>query len=370
MTVFAEPFSELGFDAASKKAAQTGKIVLVDFYTTWCAPCRLLDKRTWTDAEVIKVLREKTVALRMDAEKETELAKRYAIEAYPTVLLLKPDGTELDRLVGYRDPKTFLADFDAALKGRDAATRAQEKRPSAGTNDPMARMESASSLAAKGHDAQALEEYLWCFDHGSEARPSFALMQVSVLLDRLKDLASRYPAAQRALESRRDARQTKLLSGTTDRQLATELVRLNEALGQKERNLAVFGRLPVGSPARDAVISLLINQLLDAKRYADVLGGTDGNDAFAQQVVLFNDMVDGLNPKNPDKRLYEESYRRSTVTWGAHFFQALAGLNKNQQARELAQQMLKFDDSAATRSTLTEAATRAGNAELAQYLKQ
>ena len=370
VTTFAAPFSDIGFDAASKRAAQTGKIVLVDFYTTWCAPCRLLDKRTWTDPGVIKALEEKTVALRVDAEKETDLARRYQIEAYPSILLIKPDGTELDRLVGYRDPKTFLADFGAALKGRDAATRAKEKRVSAGTNDPMARMESARSLATKGQDAQALEEYLWCFDHGSEARPSFALMQVSLLLDRIKDLASRYPAAQRALESRRDERQTKLLSGTIDQQAATELVRLNEVLGQKERNLAVFDRLPTGSPARDAVISLLINQFLDAKRYADVLGGTDGKSAFAQQVVLFNEMVDALNPKNPDKSLYEESYRRSTVAWGAHFLQALAGLNKNQQARELAQQILKFDASAATRSTLAEAAARAGNVGLADYVKQ
>src|SRR5258708_1224581 len=113
-TLFAEPFSDLSFDAASKKAAQSGKIVFVDFYTTWCGPCRLLDKRTWTDAAVIQALEQKTVALRLDAEKETELAARYRIEAYPTVVLIKPDGTELDRLVGYRDPKTFLVDFTAA----------------------------------------------------------------------------------------------------------------------------------------------------------------------------------------------------------------------------------------------------------------
>src|ERR1039458_9334935 len=82
LNMFAKPFSDLSFDAASQKAARTGKIVLVDFYTTWCAPCRLLDKRTWTDAEVIKLLEQKTVALRIDAEKETDLAKRYKIEAY------------------------------------------------------------------------------------------------------------------------------------------------------------------------------------------------------------------------------------------------------------------------------------------------
>src|SRR5271157_5805856 len=138
LNIFAEPFSDLTFDAASKKAGQTGKIVLVDFYTTWCAPCKLLEKNTLTDAEVIKVLEQKTVALRLDAEKETNLAKLYKIDTYPSVLLVKPDGTELDRLVGYRDAKTFLADFNASLSGRDSLTRAKEELTAAGTNDPMA----------------------------------------------------------------------------------------------------------------------------------------------------------------------------------------------------------------------------------------
>jgi thiol:disulfide interchange protein len=114
----AAPFSDLSFQAASKQASQSGKLVLVDFYTTWCGPCKLLDKNTWTDPAVIQLLEQKTVALRIDAEKEAALAQHYKILAYPSVLLIKPDGTEIDRLVGYREPKAFIDDFNAALGGR------------------------------------------------------------------------------------------------------------------------------------------------------------------------------------------------------------------------------------------------------------
>jgi thiol-disulfide isomerase/thioredoxin len=253
LNIFADPFSDLSFDAASKQAAQSGKVVLVDFYTTWCGPCKMLDKNTWTDADVIKLLEQKTVALRIDAEKETKLAERYKIEAYPSVLLIKPDGTELDRLVGYRDPKTFIADFTATLSGKDSLARAQEKLTAAGTNDPMARMSYAKVLAQKGRDAEALEEYLWCFDHGNEASPAFVGVRVSFLLADIKGLAGHYPAARKALESRRDERQAKLQAGSSDYSIATDLVELNSALDQKEKNLAVFDRLPAGSFARDAV---------------------------------------------------------------------------------------------------------------------
>ena len=368
-TLLAEPFTNLSFDAASKKAAQSGKIVLVDFYTTWCGPCRLMDKRTWTDAEVIKVLEQKTVALRIDAEKETALAARYQIEAYPSVLLIKPDGTELDRLVGFREPKTFLAGFDAALKGRDAATRAKEKPTSAGPNDPMNRMEHGQMLAKQGKNAEALAEYLWCYDHGDEVRASFYWPRVSMLLGFIKDLEGHYPDAKKALESRRDERQAKLFSGTTNQAMVVELLYLNGALDQKEKNVAVFDRLPVGSDVRDAIRVMVMDQLLKAKRYADILGGKDGKAAFAMQVGVFNDLNDALSPENPQKDMYEKSYRQTTVDSGAHYFEALAGLKRNDAGKELAQQILKFDASAATRATLAAAATRAGNAELAKYVK-
>jgi thiol-disulfide isomerase/thioredoxin len=370
LNMFAEPFSDLSFDAASKKARQMGKIVLVDFYTTWCGPCKMLDKTTWTDVEVIKLLKQKTVALRLDAEIETNLAAHYKIEAYPSVLLIKPDGTELDRLVGYRDAKTFIADFNAALSGKNSVARAKEALTVAGTNNPMARMEYATSLAQKGKNAEALEEYLWCFDHGLETNPSFVGVRLSFLLSDIKNLGLRYPAAEKALESRRDERQAKVLAGSTDFQTVMDLVSLNGTLDQKEKNLALFDQLPTASRLRENVASLIIDQLLEAKRYADVLGGQDAKAAFGKQADRFNQMLASMPKDNPMRGRIEEGLRPYTVAAGAHFFEALAGLKRNEEARELAQQILKFDASAATHATLAKAADRAGNAELAQYVKQ
>jgi len=78
----------------------------------------MLDKTTWTDAKVATLLAEKAVALKIDAEKESTLAEKYDVKAYPTVLILKADGTIVDRLVGYRPPETFISDFNAALAGK------------------------------------------------------------------------------------------------------------------------------------------------------------------------------------------------------------------------------------------------------------
>jgi len=367
--LFAAPFSDLSFDAASKEAARSGKIVLVDFYTTWCGPCKMLDKNTWTDAEVMQLLKEKTVSLRIDAEKETALAKRYKIGAYPSVLLIKPDGTEIDRLVGYREPGIFVADFHAALAGKDSVSRAHDALMAAGTNDASARMQFGVALAQKGRDAEALTEYLWCFDHGLDAGPGFAGVRLSFLLMHIKSLGADYPPARKALATRRDERQAKVAAGLTDTQTIMDLVSLNNTLDQKEKNFAVYEHLPAGSMAKDYVLMLSADQFLEAKRYTDILQGQDGTSSFQMALDRYNMMLDSIGKDSPMRERLEGTMRQMAVTVGAHCFEALAGLKRNRDGKNLAGRILKFDSSAATRDLLAEAAKRAGNSELAGYVK-
>jgi len=369
-SLVAAPFSDLSFEAASKQAAQTDKIVLVDFYTTWCGPCKLLDKKTWTDAAVIRLLEQKTVALRIDAEKEAALSKRYKIEAYPSVLLIKPDGTEIDRLVGYCEPTTFIENFNAALNGKDSISRAKDKLMAVGTNDPSARMQFGVVLAQKGKDAEALTEFLWCFDHGLAASPAFVGVRLSFLLSDIKKLAAHYPPADQALESRRDERQAKVAAGSKDFSTIQDLIALNDTLGQAEKNLAVFDQLPAGSQTRGVISPLLTDQFLEAKRYGDVLQGTDGKSAFNKAVAQFNQMLDSLGKNNPMRERMEVNFRQFTVKSGAHSFEALAGLKRNQDGKDLAGQILKFDSSQDTHTLLADAAQRAGNADLSRFVKQ
>src|SRR5205814_139146 len=99
--------------AACAAAKAEGKLVFIDFYTTWCEPCKRLDQLTWTDAGVGQLVGDQAVPLKLDAEKERDLSARYKINLYPTLLVVRPDGKEVAR--------TYAPAKDALLARRDDA---------------------------------------------------------------------------------------------------------------------------------------------------------------------------------------------------------------------------------------------------------
>src|SRR5574341_850532 len=142
-----EPFRELGFDAACTAAKAENKVVLIDFFTTWCPPCKKLDQVTWKDESVLAWLRSKTVPLKVDAEENEELARRFRVDAYPSLVFVQPDGKELGRIVGFRPPEEFLAQAGDLLAGIRPSDRIKKQLEEKGWNDPMLRQDYAEELA-------------------------------------------------------------------------------------------------------------------------------------------------------------------------------------------------------------------------------
>ncbi|MBR7162464.1 MAG: thioredoxin [Clostridia bacterium] len=80
-------------------------VVAVDFWATWCGPCKML-------APVIEELAYdfdgRAVIGKVDVDENEDLARRFGIMSIPTVLIFK-DGQLVDKHVGFRQ-KTQLAD--------------------------------------------------------------------------------------------------------------------------------------------------------------------------------------------------------------------------------------------------------------------
>lgn len=91
------------FDDALRHAKQEEKLVFLHMGAYWCPPCHRLEEEVFTSARIGSLLRDGYVALHVDAEKGEgpELAERYTIQAYPTLLVLEPSGLEKGRVVDF-----------------------------------------------------------------------------------------------------------------------------------------------------------------------------------------------------------------------------------------------------------------------------
>jgi thioredoxin-related protein/tetratricopeptide (TPR) repeat protein len=120
-----------GVEDAQAEAAARDTVVMIEFYTDWCNWCRRLESDTFSAPEVRREM-ARFVSVRRNAEKEgAALADRFEVDSYPTMVFLDPEGHEMDRILGYLPPDTFVSRVER-IRGGDtflACLRQLEKNP-------------------------------------------------------------------------------------------------------------------------------------------------------------------------------------------------------------------------------------------------
>ncbi|HUT57182.1 MAG TPA: thioredoxin [Phycisphaerae bacterium] len=96
------------FDKTVLKASQP---VVVDFYATWCGPCKLLAPRL---AELAEQYQTKALFAKVDVDKLPGLADAHRVRALPTVVLFN-NGQEVRRWVGVQDADAYRREIDSLL---------------------------------------------------------------------------------------------------------------------------------------------------------------------------------------------------------------------------------------------------------------
>ena len=353
-------FSEITLEKALAEAAKGQKIVLIDFYTTWCGPCKLLDKTTWKDEGVITLLKQQTISLKIDAEKNIALSNRYSITGYPTILLVKPDGSVLDRIVGYQTPDQFVLSFRSALKGITALDRARfavsESNKGNLESQVLARYNLAKLLAEKGQYENALREYLWLYDEGMKRSPGYSGVRSSYLLQDINRLGQRHPSALEQLLLRRNTARSMYLAAPEDYSLAMDLTSLNKTLKDNQASVEIFDLLPPGSPGQMVLGLAIWDELIARKRYTD-----------ASKVRLLKDilgkienMEENVQKGQPATPEIEKMIHAVWLELAVSGVEVFVGVGQLDDARVLVKKALSIDPSTGTKTLINTRIQRTG----------
>lgn len=102
------------FDEESfNEALASSRLMMVDFWATWCGPCRMVGPVIEQLAEEYE--EENVVIGKVDVDENPALAQRFGVMSIPTVLFFK-DGEEFDRKVGAMAFEAYADTLDEALE--------------------------------------------------------------------------------------------------------------------------------------------------------------------------------------------------------------------------------------------------------------
>ncbi|MHB0911918.1 MAG: thioredoxin domain-containing protein [Armatimonadota bacterium] len=79
-------------DPAFTEAEESDKLILLDIGASWCHWCHIMDRTTYSNPEVIRIVNERFIPIRVDADKRPDVQDRYLLGGWPTTAFLLPDG--------------------------------------------------------------------------------------------------------------------------------------------------------------------------------------------------------------------------------------------------------------------------------------
>ena len=120
----------MSFDTGMELAVNMGKPVVIDFYTSWCRWCKVMDRETFQDEKVASYLGKHFISIRLNAEQKNtkikyggrtytpaSLARAFKVQAYPSVAYLDGKGGLIFVDRGFKKPDQFMVNLKYVTSG-------------------------------------------------------------------------------------------------------------------------------------------------------------------------------------------------------------------------------------------------------------
>jgi len=104
-------FIEQDWSKALQEARLRHLPIFFDAKTSWCPPCKMLAAKTFKNTSVEQFFNTNFINVSVDMEKGIglQLAKKYAVDAYPTLIITDENANPITYTKGFMEPEQLLA---------------------------------------------------------------------------------------------------------------------------------------------------------------------------------------------------------------------------------------------------------------------
>lgn len=154
-------FRKGNFEQVLQESARSGKLVFIDCYTSWCGPCKWMEKNIFVNDTAADFYNARFVNYKIDMEKGEgpALRQRYHVQVFPTYLFLDSKGNLIHKATSRMELSEFIAEGRKALDPK-ASFSALEKAFNNGDRSHTLLLNYAVALQrtdrAKGDSVRAL----------------------------------------------------------------------------------------------------------------------------------------------------------------------------------------------------------------------
>ncbi len=110
------------------QAKRENRFVLLDLEAVWCHWCHVMDRKTYGDPQVQKIIHSHFLPVKVDQDSRPDLANRYEKYAWPATVIFSPEGEEIVKRRGFIAPEEMTELLHAVLKDPKSAKNFSEEQ--------------------------------------------------------------------------------------------------------------------------------------------------------------------------------------------------------------------------------------------------
>jgi uncharacterized protein YyaL (SSP411 family) len=155
-----------------ERAARENRFVLLDLEAVWCHWCHVMDEVTYSDPQVVELIKSRYIPVRVDQDSRPDISRRYENYGWPATVVFNAEGGEIVKRRGYLPPEVMISMLEEIIVDPSPVDYGDDEPVTKFADNPLLSQKLRKSLQAAFYDTHdpklgGLKQFQKFIDHDS-----------------------------------------------------------------------------------------------------------------------------------------------------------------------------------------------------------